>query len=274
VPGARKIVLTLAISLSAPQVSRVAVAQEGSRAQYVGRVPGTEVAQVAASTAAQSQAQQTGDSVTLRGTAQEPGRADGTGDPVLGRDRHPLYRLHSGDTLEINFTFSPDWNQAFSVGPDGFLHLRGTTSIHAQGLSVPELQTAITNAYAGILHEPQISVVLKDFEKPYFLALGQVSHPGKYELRTDLTVTEAMAIAGGFTQQAKHSEVVLFRHASDQMIEARVLNVRQMLKRRDLNEDVHLQPGDLLYVPQSRISKIQRFMPSTVLGTYVNPMQF
>jgi polysaccharide export outer membrane protein len=237
-------------------------------------VPGTEVAQVAASTAAQSQVQQTGDSVTLRGTAQEPGRADGTGDPVLGRDRHPLYRLHSGDTLEINFIFSPDWNQTLLVGPDGFVHLRGAADIHAQGLSVPELQSVIGKAYAGILHEPQISVVLKDFEKPYFLALGQVSHPGKYELRTDLTVAEAMAIAGGFTQQAKHSEVVLFRHISEQMVEARVLNLREMLQRRDLHEDLHLKPGDLLYVPQSRISKIQRFMPSTVLGTYVNPMQF
>lgn len=269
-----KITLTLTISLSVQQFSRVAVAQEGSRARYVGRVPGTEVAQVAASPASQSQVPQTGDSVTLHDTAQEPGRADGTGDPVLGRDRHSLYRLHSGDTLDISFTFSPEWNQSVAVGPDGYLHLKALAGIYVQGLTLPALQPLIADAYAGILHDPQITVMLKDFEKPYFLALGQVSHPGKYDLRTDLTVAEAMAVAGGLTQHARHSQIVLFRHVSDGVVEARVLNLQEMLQRHDLREDLRLEPGDLIYVPQSRISKIQRFMPSAVLGTYVNPMQF
>jgi hypothetical protein len=52
------------------------------------------------------------------------------------------------------------------------------------------------------LHNPIINVVLKDFEKPYFIAGGQVAHPGKFDLRDDTTLTEAIAIAGGFTGKA------------------------------------------------------------------------
>jgi polysaccharide export outer membrane protein len=223
----------------------------------------------------ESQVTQAGDSHTVLGNpAPGPGRAEGTGDPVLGRDRHPLYRLRSADAIEINFTFSPELNQTLTLGPDGYVRLKSGRSIHAEGITVPQLETEIVKSYEGVLHDPEVSVVLKEFEKPYFLALGQVSRPGKYELRTDITVSEAMAVAGGFTQQARHSQVVLFRHVSDGLVETRVLNLKKMLQQRDLREDLRLASGDLLYVPQSTVSKMQRFMPSAVLGTYVNPLQY
>jgi polysaccharide export outer membrane protein len=58
-------------------------------------------------------------------------------------------------------------------------------------------------------------VVLKDFEKPYFIADGQVARPGKYDLRGDTTLTEAINMAGSFTENAKHSRIVLFRKVDD-----------------------------------------------------------
>ena len=87
-------------------------------------------------------------------------------------------------------------------------------------------------------------------------------------------MTEGVALAGGFTEQAKHSQVVLFRRISEERTEARVLNVKQMLKARNLAEDFHLRAGDLLYVPQNTISKIRRYLPTSSLSTYVSPTQF
>jgi polysaccharide export outer membrane protein len=215
-----------------------------------------------------------GAGVLANGEATRPGKADGTGDPALGGNRHPLYRLSKSDTLEVSFTFSPEFNQTLTVQPDGFVVLRGAGALLAEGHTVAELQLAITQAYNGFLHEPEITVTLKDFEKPYFLASGEVSRPGKYELRGDLTVNEAVAIAGGFTQQARHSQVVLFRRVSLDVAEAHLIDVKRMLNKRDLREDWHLQPGDFVYVPQNRISKIRKYVPTSSTSWYLNPLQF
>jgi len=115
---------------------------------------------------------------------------------------------------------------------------------------------------------------LKDFDRPYFLASGEVARPGKYELRGDLTVNEAVAIAGGFTQQARHSRVVVYRRISADLAESHVIDLKKMLNSRDLREDLHLQPGDFIFVPQNRVSKIRKYVPTNSLSWYVNPLQF
>jgi polysaccharide export outer membrane protein len=203
-----------------------------------------------------------------------PGKADDTGDPALGGERYPLYRLSQLDVVDINFVLSPEFNQVLTVQPDGFISLRSAENVFAEGLSLPELRLAIVRAYAGILHEPEISVSLKDFQKPSFIASGEVGRPGRYELRGDLTVNEAVAIAGGFTPQAKHSQVVLFRHISAGVAETHLVDLKKMLNRRNLREDMHLLPGDFIYVPQNRISKIRKYVPTNMTSWYLNPLQF
>src|SRR2546422_3911517 len=205
-------------------------------------------------------------------------RADRSGSPEIERPvlqrRGWRYQLRPGDILEVSFPFTPEFNQTVTVQPDGYITLRGLSDFHVAGQTKPELTRALQTAFAKILHEPVITVDLKDFNKPYFIAGGEVARPGKYELRGDATVTEAVAMAGGFNGQAKHSQVVLFRRASDDTVEARVLDVKQMLKNRTLGEDIHLKPGDLLFVPQNTISKIRRYMPIPNLSMYWNPAQF
>jgi polysaccharide export outer membrane protein len=204
----------------------------------------------------------------------QPDAADGTKSPALTGVRRPLYRLRRSDVLAVGFTFAPEFDETVSVQPDGFISLKGLSQMYAQGLTLPELREQVARAYAGTLHNPEVTIVLKDFDKPYFVAAGEVRRPGKYELRADMTVTEAVAMAGGFSPQAKHSQVVLFRRVSDEWTEARLVNVKSMLKARNLHEDLHLQPGDLIYVPQSMISKIERLVPTSNLSLYANPAQF
>ena len=211
---------------------------------------------------------------STRGETTQPGKAGGTGDPALGGERHPLYRLSKSDEVNVSFTFSPDFNQSLTVQPDGYVALKGAGTLFAEGLTIPGLQQAIASRYRGVLHEPEITVTLKNFEKPYFLASGEVARPGKYELRGDLTVNEAVAIAGGFTQQARHSQVVLFRRISADVAESHVIDVKKMLASRDLREDWHLRPGDFVFVPQSRISKIRKYVPASSMSWYMNPLQF
>jgi polysaccharide export outer membrane protein len=188
--------------------------------------------------------------------------------------RHPLYRLRKSDVVEVHFVFSPEFDQTLTVLPDGFVNLRMAGDIFAEGLTILEFREAVHQAYLAILRDPDVSVTLNNFEHPFFVAGGQVGHPGKYELRSPTSVAEAVAIAGGFTEQAKHSEVVLFRKINDGVVETHVLNLKAMLAARNLEEDLELRPGDMLFVPQNRISKIRKFLPVASLSTFFTPAQF
>jgi protein involved in polysaccharide export with SLBB domain len=210
-------------------------------------------------------------------TAPDAGTCTSSGNDVAAyafQQRSPHYRLHKSDVIAVQFTFSPEFNQTVTVQPDGYISLKGAGEIEAENKTVAELVRAIEIAYRGILHDPAITISLKDFDKPFFLASGQVGKPGKYELRSDTTLTEALAIAGGFTEAAKHSQVVLFRRISTESVEARVFNVKHMLNSRNLQEDPHLLPGDMLYVPQSKWSKVRRYLPTSSMGVYASPTSF
>jgi polysaccharide export outer membrane protein len=207
-------------------------------------------------------------------TAAKPGGADGLGNPLLGGERRPLYRLRPSDVVEISFTVAPEFNQTLTVQPDGYVMLKDAGLVDVQGLNLQQFTEAVKKAYQGYLHDPQVAVALKDFERPYFIVGGEVGRPGKYELRSDTTVAEAVQIAGGLTQQAKHSQVVLFRRVNDDLVETRLLNLKKMLKESRLQEDAHLRPGDLIFVPQNAISKISRFLSKPAVSMYMNSAQF
>jgi len=259
------LILQLAVIASAQETARLPASVPGSSAPLTGKVT------VAGSSRSQDRP---GTDGSNHEAITQPDKAGGMGDPAFGGERHPLYRLSKSDSLDINFTFSPDFNQTLTVQPDGFVALKGAGALFAEGLTVPQMQQAVVNAYRGFLHEPEVTVTLKDFDKPYFLASGEVARPGKYELRGDLTVNEGVAIAGGFTQQARHSQVVVFRRISAYVAESHVLDLKKMLDSRDLHEDLHLQPGDFIFVPQSRVSKIRKYVPTNSLSWYMNPLQY
>ena len=204
----------------------------------------------------------------------KPGGADGKENLLLGGTRRPLYRLQPSDVVEVSFTVAPEFNQSLTVQPDGYVRLKDAAPIEAQGLNLEDFSVAVKKAYQGYLHDPQVTVVLKEFEHPYFIVGGEVGKPGKYELRSDTTVMEAVEIAGGLTQQSKHSQVVLFRRVDDDLVEARLLDLKKMLKQSSLKEDSHLRPGDMVFVPQNMISKIARFLSKPSVSMYMNPNQF
>jgi polysaccharide export outer membrane protein len=187
------------------------------------------------------------------------------------QERNPRYHLRKGDSFDLDFAMTPEFNQIVAVQPDGYVTLRAVGSIYVEGQTVPQLTETLKAAYANVLHDPIIAISLKDFEKPYFIASGQVGKPGKYDLRSDLTVTEAVAIAGGFDEKSKHSQVVLFRPVASGGFEAKLINVKKLLASRNLSEDIRLQPGDLLYVPQNALSKIRPFLPTTGVSAYLGP---
>lgn len=212
------------------------------------------VAMCAANAATQEQAQTVQASSTLPDVPQVQER--------------PRYKIEPGDKFDILFELNPDFNQlGVAVQPDGFVTLKGVGDLMVQGKTVPELDGILREHYGKFLNNPTVTVVLTDFQKPYFIADGQVARPGKYELRADTTLTEALAIAGGLTDASKHSRVHLYRRVKDGWAFAEIVNVKKMEGNGKLAEDPYLHPGDMLFVPKNRISKALPFIPRAGAST-------
>jgi polysaccharide biosynthesis/export protein len=180
------------------------------------------------------------------------------------------YRLTPSDVIELTFPYVSEFDQVLTVQPDGYISLRGVGELRVQSRSLPEVRQMLHEAYAPIIRDPVMTIVLKEFEKPYFVATGEVQHPGKFELRGATTVTQALAFAGGMTKSAKHSQVVIFRRYSNDLVEVKQVDVKQMLASRDLSEDPILRPGDTVFVPRNKLSVIAPFLPRP--GLYLDPV--
>ena len=191
-----------------------------------------------------------------------------SGPPQFQR-RNPRYEVTSGDIMEIDFPYTAEFNQTVTVNPDGYISLRNAGGIHVGGETIPEIREDIKKAYANVLLNPEVSITLKQFQNPYFLALGEVHHPGKYDLYGVTTVAEAVAMAGGFTSKGKRNDIILFRRVSDNWISATKVNLKHMLTSKNLAEDLQLHPGDMIYIPQNRLSKIKPFIKLPTLSYYL-----
>lgn len=190
------------------------------------------------------------------------------------KDRDLRYRLQPSDVLDVRFRFSPEFNEIVTVQPDGFIGLQIAGEVKVEGLSVPEATAAIRQKCDGILRDPVITIALKEFRKPVFYVSGNVLKPGSFDYRSDMTVTEAITVAGGFAPGAKDSDVLLFRRVSRDTVEVKRIDVKNAIEKDALREDVELEPNDAIYVAKSKTGKIDRFMQITRLGLYFNPLPF
>jgi polysaccharide export outer membrane protein len=190
-----------------------------------------------------------------------------TADQTDLQRRNPRYQVEPDDSLALMFPLSPEFNQeSVVVQPDGYITLQGTDSVYVKGMTVPEIVEALKKAYSGTLHDPIINVDLLDFQKPYFLVSGQVGKPGEYDLRHDTTVSEAIAIAGGFAPTAK-TQVFLFHRVSNQWVEVRKLSLNDILNGKNANEDTQLSAGDMIFVPEKFITNFRKYVPYSITGT-------
>lgn len=171
------------------------------------------------------------------------------------------YRVRQGDSLELIFPFVPAFNQTVAVQPDGYIALRLVGELQVEGQTVPELETVLRTRYASILRDPVITIAVRDFEKPYFIALGEVERPGKYELRGETTVAQALAIAGGFKEKAKRSRVLVFQGPGGDGPGVRELDMKHVLTQGRLEGDIRLNSGDMVFVSKSRVPSASAFYP-------------
>ena len=185
-----------------------------------------------------------------------PARAQQDADEFSSWATDGRYRITPGDVLELTFPFVPELNQTVTVQPDGYVTLKEISDIRAQGRTLVQLRADVRTAYEPFVVDPVFTIALKEFDAPSFVANGAVAKPGRYDLRGPLTLTQALALAGGTTWGANTAHVALYRRYGRDAVEVKQINVQRMLAKRDLSEDPLLQPGDMIVVPNGILGKL------------------
>jgi len=191
--------------------------------------------------------------------------------PRLTTVTEERYRLQPGDVLEIQYRYSPEFNQTLTVQPDGYITLEVGGDLKVAGMTVDQTRQAILKKASTRLQDPIATIILKEFQKPYFVVAGEVAQPGKIEMRERVTAIQAIMLAGGMKESAKSSQVVVFRKINSDIAEVKLLNLKTIRRTSDLENDLTLQPGDMVFVPRDKISKIERFMRLASVAAFMAP---
>ena len=182
------------------------------------------------------------------------------------------YRLTAGDVLDIQFRYTPEFNQTLVVQPDGYISIEIGGDVKVSGRTLQEVRSLILAKARLRLESPEVIVVLKEFQKPYVVVAGEVNQPGKIELREKLTALQAVLLAGGMKETAKASQIVVFKRLNGDTAEVKVLNFKTLKRTSDLENDLMLQSGDMILVPRNRISKIERYIRYASMAAFFTPL--
>jgi polysaccharide export outer membrane protein len=159
------------------------------------------------------------------------------------------YVIGPGDTLSINVYNEPEVTGKVPVRPDGMITIPLIGDIQASGLTPDKLQATITKKLADYVKQPSVAVVVEEMNSRQFNVLGQVQHPGTFNLNKPTRVLDALAGAGGFTEFAKSSKIYVLRRDPSGATTKIAFNYKRVSDGKDDQGDVELQSGDTIIVP-------------------------
>ena len=159
------------------------------------------------------------------------------------------YKIGSGDILDITTWKEPDFSrEEVLVRIDGKISFPLLDDVQAGGRTPLELKKDVQNKLKGFLSNPVVTVTVRSPASKRIYILGEVVNTGEYPFVKNLTVLQAFALAGGFTEWASKKEIILFRkdNGKDKTIR---INYKNILKGKDFSQNVQLQADDTIIVP-------------------------
>ncbi|MEJ5349924.1 MAG: polysaccharide biosynthesis/export family protein [Desulfosoma sp.] len=175
--------------------------------------------------------------------AEKPRQASGVKAEAAG-----TYRIGKGDVLEIHVWKEPVLSRETFVRMDGMISLPLLDDLQAAGRTPMEVKKDIQQRLSEFIEQPEVTVILKAATSQKFYMIGEIAKPGEYQLTTDITVLQAFAMAGGFTEWAEKDKVMILRREGDQ--EKRIpVNYKEIVKGKNTEQNILIQAGDTIVVP-------------------------
>ena len=164
-----------------------------------------------------------------------------------GRATAPdVYRIGPEDVLTISVWKNDSLTRSVPVRPDGKISLPLLNDVQAAGLSAQELRDVLTQKLGAYMPNPEVSVIVTSINSFKVSLIGEINRPGRLELKSWTTVLDALALAGGFTQFASRSKIVILQPDGKGM--KRIpFNYNKALDGEQ--ENFYLRNGDIVLVP-------------------------
>jgi polysaccharide biosynthesis/export protein len=143
----------------------------------------------------------------------------------------------------------PNMTKSVPVRSDGKISLPLVGEIQAAGRTPMQLELDITEKLKNFITAPQVNVIVQQVNSRKFNVLGEVGRPGSYALTTSTTVMDAIALAGGFRDFAKKSNVYVLRKSRDGSESKLKFNYKEFIKGKNPDQNVKLEPNDTVIVP-------------------------
>jgi len=155
------------------------------------------------------------------------------------------YTIGPEDLLYIGIWKNEALSRQVPVRPDGMISLPLVNDVHAEGMTPMELRDVLIKRFSEYMPNPEVSVIVQEIHSPKASVLGEVAHPGRYDLKGRTTVLDLLAAAGGLTEFASRSRIVVLREGG-----ARVKRIRFNYDKamEDGDANFELRPGDILLV--------------------------
>ncbi len=158
------------------------------------------------------------------------------------------YRIGPEDVVEVSVWNNTALSRTVPVRPDGKLSLPLLNDVPAAGLTPMELREILMNRLAEYMPTPEVSVILREVHSFKVSVIGEVKKPDRYELGSRATVLDVLAMAGGFTEFAARTRIVILRHDGTD-VKRVSFNYNAIVSANGDRANFLLQPGDVVLVP-------------------------
>jgi polysaccharide export outer membrane protein len=157
------------------------------------------------------------------------------------------YQIGPEDVLEISVWKNPELSRTVPVRPDGKVSLPLVNDIQAAGLTPIDLRDQVTAKLSEYIPAPEVSVIVREVHSRKVTVAGAVKLPGRYELKSTMTVLEVIALAQGLTDFASRDRIVILRQ-NGQKTERIPFNYRKISDAAQ-QDNFLIRPGDIVFVP-------------------------
>jgi polysaccharide biosynthesis/export protein len=172
-------------------------------------------------------------------------------------------KLNPGDVLDIRFFYSPSLNVVQAIRPDGIISLELIGEVKAQGKTPKELRDEIYKKYSSYIKELDVTVIVQSLINRVVYVGGQVTRPGTVQMHDKLTVLEALMLSGGVNLiTGGYENVLVLRNIDGKWLGTNV-DIKNVFEGKD-TALYYLQPMDIVYVPETRIYEIDRWIDQNI----------